>query len=582
MGASCCTAATAEADRVLAASHYVDLAHRSADVYTLAEQFSLYDIDGLVPLSDVPKVLSPLRVLVTNRDVKLQFHKNQNVGFDQLVQFYLYLTARPALSSLFSKYCPTGYHVSPEKFVQFLAVEQGEKLPMDQATKLLKDDPLTEALFVSKMCSGMNRWTSRLYGTVHHDLNEPLLNFFVETATVASVPANADSIKQLLRTCRCLVLPLRSGNQEPVVQCQGGKTLPLCAALTTVKNCAFEKSPLPVIICLSLGADTSGNAQLRIAQLVSEALGNALQPATRFCKPDSMPLSQLANRFLLFVDANTDIAPELSTLAFLSTVHSSSSVAGHVQNIQGSTRKQTPGCEKSFSFVKDVPANTDCLQLLGAGVQFIGTPQADLSKRMLQTVFQRNGRCGYVQRPTAQRQTGINICVISGHYLPKPPKLAARDTFGMRLELSVHQGGATPTCADTCTVENNSFNPIWNRVFTVATTAPELTIVQLRVICAYKQREECVAEVFAPVSALRRGYRIIPLEDTPEIYSGPKAHLLVHLDVRTADLTGPDTDAVSVTDLHMDEDDEAETDENSDYTATVVTAVTNFTEHRTQ
>jgi phosphatidylinositol phospholipase C delta len=145
----------------------------------------------------------------------------------------------------------------------------------------------------------------------------------------------------------------------------------------------------------------------------------------------------------------------------------------------------------------------------------------DLWMRLMESRFLFNGRCGYVLKPDFLRDSSIprptvrytlRVSILLGQQLPKPAgsegevvdPFVVVDFHGSHADEAVN-----PTPRRTKTVQNNGFSPFWNETFDFSFTDIDNAFLVVRVVDS--STEEGIGEAIAPISALRLGYRAIPL-----------------------------------------------------------------------
>ncbi|XP_071494075.1 uncharacterized protein [Diadema antillarum] len=155
------------------------------------------------------------------------------------------------------------------------------------------------------------------------------------------------------------------------------------------------------------------------------------------------------------------------------------------------------------------------------------------SMQLLRAKFRANGNTGYVLKPKILRQDGtpfdpsnpssaldvqrkqLTIHVISGQQLPKPPQ----SLLGERGEIidpyvEVEVVGLPRDCtkAQTKTVQDNGFNPVWDCIMTFPISLPELTLVRFVVWDEDPIGRDFIGQATFPFSSVAQGYRHIHLE----------------------------------------------------------------------
>ncbi|XP_030842360.1 uncharacterized protein LOC578345 isoform X1 [Strongylocentrotus purpuratus] len=153
--------------------------------------------------------------------------------------------------------------------------------------------------------------------------------------------------------------------------------------------------------------------------------------------------------------------------------------------------------------------------------------------QLLRAKFRANGSCGYVLKPSILRQDKVHfdatsnnsiagvqkkqltIHIISGQQLPKPPQslLGERgEIIDPYVEVEVVGLNGDCTKAQTRTVQDNGFNPVWDYVVTFPVTLPELTLVRFVVWDEDPIGRDFIGQATFPFTSLCQGYRHIHLE----------------------------------------------------------------------
>jgi len=194
----------------------------------------------------------------------------------------------------------------------------------------------------------------------------------------------------------------------------------------------------------------------------------------------------------------------------------------------------------------------------GAQLVAINWQTFDLGYMINHAMFQRNGRCGYVLKPSSLRTNQkdvlskrtshvLDVTVISAQQLPRPKDSSGRDITDNKfvidpfVEVSLHtpdwsyfpdrSGGAAPmtnmtigtgtrAALRTSVVKSNGFNPIWEEnlriPFTCVGDMFDLIFVRFAVKHGGKDKEddEPLAVYCTSLGSLAFGYRHLPLHDS--------------------------------------------------------------------
>ncbi|XP_034769416.2 1-phosphatidylinositol 4,5-bisphosphate phosphodiesterase delta-1-like isoform X2 [Acipenser ruthenus] len=196
-------------------------------------------------------------------------------------------------------------------------------------------------------------------------------------------------------------------------------------------------------------------------------------------------------------------------------------------------------------------SNYNPVDLWNAGCQIVALnfQTSDKSMDLNQGKFQQNGFSGYILKPRFMRdgQTQFNptsimqgewltpkklhVMIISGQQLPKVNKNKNNSIVDplVRIEIS---GVPRDVCsAETEHIEDNGFNPSWNKNFQFDICVPELALVRFVVEDHdTASRNDFVAQYTLPFMSLQNGYRHVPLltkEGNPIASSSIFVHIMV-------------------------------------------------------
>ena len=90
------------------------------------------------------------------------------------------------------------------------------------------------------------------------------------------------------------------------------------------------------------------------------------------------------------------------------------------------------------------------------------------------------------------------------------------------LQIEIHGIPADKKVVWTETVQNNSFNPVWNETKQFRITCPDLALVLFRVADnRFLKRDPTVAQYCLPMRCMQPGYRMIALRDKEGDRIGP-------------------------------------------------------------
>ena len=153
-------------------------------------------------------------------------------------------------------------------------------------------------------------------------------------------------------------------------------------------------------------------------------------------------------------------------------------------------------------------------------------------------MFRQNGRCGYVLKPRALREDVpkrpkvVTINMIGGGNLPKPSGASEKsEIIDPYVEVKVVGAKCDSATVRTRKVNDNGLDPMWKESFAFPLSFPEaaffvVTVWDHEVVA----KPRYVAEAICPYTALRSGFRSIPLYDVlGRAVSG--SFLFVHISI---------------------------------------------------
>eukprot|EP01119_Soliformovum_irregulare_P015567 TRINITY_DN438_c0_g1_i4.p1 TRINITY_DN438_c0_g1~~TRINITY_DN438_c0_g1_i4.p1 ORF type:complete len:603 (+),score=188.36 TRINITY_DN438_c0_g1_i4:193-2001(+) len=148
--------------------------------------------------------------------------------------------------------------------------------------------------------------------------------------------------------------------------------------------------------------------------------------------------------------------------------------------------------------------------------------------------FQENGRSGYILKPEYMRTAKVaapsgkepvktlTIKILSGHELPKSQSANSKaeqtkdkgEVIDPFIKVSLHGHPADQKQFQTKAIKNNGFNPSWEEEFKFTVARPELDILLFVVMDKdLISKDDLIAQYALPLSALREGFRSVPLKD---------------------------------------------------------------------
>ncbi|XP_041102736.1 1-phosphatidylinositol 4,5-bisphosphate phosphodiesterase delta-1-like isoform X4 [Polyodon spathula] len=196
-------------------------------------------------------------------------------------------------------------------------------------------------------------------------------------------------------------------------------------------------------------------------------------------------------------------------------------------------------------------SNYNPVDLWNAGCQIVALnfQTSDQSMDLNQGKFQQNGFSGYLLKPKFMRdgQTQFNpmsitqgvwltpkklhLMIISGQQLPKVNKNKNNSIVDPLVRFEIF-GVPQDVCSEeTEHIEDNGFNPSWNKSFQFDISVPELALVRFVVEDHdTASRNDFVAQYTLPFMSLKNGYRHVPLltkEGNPIASSSIFVHIMI-------------------------------------------------------
>ena len=512
------------------------------------------------------------------------------LNFKEFQSFYKLLHQREEVSSLFPKHGTMTLEdfklFCQNKQEERLDGEEAERLLSSFGDP---EKGLLQAEFTSLLFSKQNSWWKPGdRENVTHDMDRPLNQYFISSSHNTYLTGNqfqskssCDAYRQALeKGCRCVELDCWDGpNGDPEIFHGYTVTsrIKFRAVCETIFQYAFRKSEYPVL--LSLEVHTCEKQQVRMAEHMREAFGEALLTDAEYTEELFTP-NALKRRILVKgklcsrkPDGESDeehqageddlkttnkVALELSELVTLRAAHprdwgmdaspnyiqslSESSCEHYIDNDQAKfvelnkrmmTRIYPSGKRLGSTNYDPCPAWSVGCQCVALNFQTMDTNQ-----RLNETRFESNGCCGYILKPSHLiGQGGLNdysqptykliITIKSGCQIPKPPGKDQVDPYVI-CYINGTKEDQSRGKHRTEVVDNNGFNPVWNKTVSFTIKCMELAILTLRVM----HTDLKVAEAMIPLPSLRRGYRSVPLRNPANRVELEHSCLLVKTSLR--------------------------------------------------
>lgn len=185
--------------------------------------------------------------------------------------------------------------------------------------------------------------------------------------------------------------------------------------------------------------------------------------------------------------------------------------------------------------------NVGC-QLIALNYQSPGRPM-----QLNQGLFQDNGFCGYVLKPSFMNQEEIQfdprgpfdegkvkflmIRVISGLQLPYKTEEKTKSERNLHVQIKIAGVDADNKKEKTKSMKNNGYNPVWNEVLGFKVCVPELALVSFTV----KEGDNFLGQNTLPFTSIQQGYRKVPLLSKSS-EPLPYASIFVHVEIKESHL----------------------------------------------
>jgi hypothetical protein len=161
----------------------------------------------------------------------------------------------------------------------------------------------------------------------------------------------------------------------------------------------------------------------------------------------------------------------------------------------------------------------------GAQLVAMNIQTNDEGHRLNRYKFRVNGMCGMILKPLSMRKAGLQLAdhaepwtvtvrVLCGIQIPKPGRSQRGEVIDPYVELFISGYPGDDTSGSrkkTKVIDNNGFNPHWDEVFTFHVQHPELAMLCVQVHERDPMSSELIADNAVPLTALREGFRCVPL-----------------------------------------------------------------------
>jgi len=360
--------------------------------------------------------------------------------------------------------------------------------------------------------------------------------------------------------CRCVEIDCWDGpDGEPIVYHGHTMTskIKFADVIRAIGDAAFRRSPYPII--LSLEVHTSVPQQDAMARVMRAVFGDQLATAAdaEAAQLGSFNFTPEGLKHKVLVKAKRggagghdehSVAKSLSDITWMAAMkigsggfasamtyppYGVSSIdESKVERWTDEQLVEASELTKRF-FIREYPkgtrvdsSNYDPMQGWIGGAQLVALNYQtnDEHLRLNRFRFLSNGRTGYVLKPECMRKPGmrpvfsdqitVRVTVLCGMQLPKPHNSQTGEVIDPYVQIFVH-GARTDNDSNTkfqsAVVDDNGFNPRWNESVSFTVNAASLTMLCIRVMEKDALSSEFIGEYALPVSAIRNGFRIVPL-----------------------------------------------------------------------
>eukprot|EP01006_Ploeotia_vitrea_P059870 TRINITY_DN74919_c0_g1_i1.p1 TRINITY_DN74919_c0_g1~~TRINITY_DN74919_c0_g1_i1.p1 ORF type:complete len:760 (-),score=62.07 TRINITY_DN74919_c0_g1_i1:93-2372(-) len=187
------------------------------------------------------------------------------------------------------------------------------------------------------------------------------------------------------------------------------------------------------------------------------------------------------------------------------------------------------------------------LWAVGCQAVSLNFQKMDYPMRLNDCKFRQNGRCGFILKPAPlrvpkakwdmyEKKCTFAIRVLCGATLPKPPGAGAKtEVIDPYVEIEIN--GLPEETEDTKpfktkTIDDNGFDPFWDETATFTTSAPEITMITIRVMDSDMGSDDTVGEASIPLESIRTGYRCVPLANPTDNQQYEHGSVLCHFSTK--------------------------------------------------